>query len=169
MEAGYDYLLVRSRLQHRFIRASGILLIITGTVLLTAAIAYFAYAYKARSDLDRLNFSVSAPQGGAVSVPGLSGPLTAAQGRSGVVSSLTLGRGTAGDTLGAAEAVQEGNPALPILGQGVAGAGEAVQSSQPITAEEAVSPVSPSAIAAQRLYPGEAIQSTYWSMNLPHI
>ena len=168
METGYDYLLVRSRLQHRFIRASGILLIITGAVLLTAATAYFAYAYKARSDLDRLNFSVAAPQGWAVSVPGLSGPLTAAQGRSEAISPLTLGSVTAAGTTGVAEPVQNGNPVVPALREGVAGVGEAAQSSQPITAEEPVSLVSPSAIAAQRLYPGEAIEATYWGNPLEY-
>ena len=41
MEAGYDYLLEQSRLQNRFLKASGILLVVIGTVCVGAGIAYF--------------------------------------------------------------------------------------------------------------------------------
>ena len=55
MEAGYDFLLLRSRLQRRFVRGSGILLVIIGLLLLGGGIGYFVYSQKARSDLDSLN------------------------------------------------------------------------------------------------------------------
>ena len=48
MDAGYDYLLVRSRLQQQsLVRASAIFLVTLGTVLLGAAVAYYVYAYNA--------------------------------------------------------------------------------------------------------------------------
>ena len=61
MEAGYDYLLVRGRLQQRFIRTSAILLAVTGAILLGAGISYFVYAEVARSGLTDLNYAVTAP------------------------------------------------------------------------------------------------------------
>ena len=67
MEAGYDYLLVRSRLQHSFIRASAIFLVVTGAVLVAAGIAYYVYAYKARSGLGELEFAL--PQAADVALP----------------------------------------------------------------------------------------------------
>jgi hypothetical protein len=61
MEAGYDYLLLRPQFQQRFIQGSAIFLFITGAILLTAGIAYFVYAENARSNLNNLNFAVTAP------------------------------------------------------------------------------------------------------------
>ena len=62
MEAGYDYLLERSRLQNRFLKASGILLVVIGTVCVGAGIAYFVYADRARAGLKDLNYTVQRPQ-----------------------------------------------------------------------------------------------------------
>ena len=65
MEAGYDYLLLRSQLQQTFIRTSAIFLIVAGAILLFAGVSYFVYAQVARSNLDKLNFTVTDAQTGA--------------------------------------------------------------------------------------------------------
>lgn len=54
MEAGYDYLLLRGRLQRKFFRYSGIIIFVFGTLLLATGGAYYGYAAKARADLDNL-------------------------------------------------------------------------------------------------------------------
>jgi sortase (surface protein transpeptidase) len=61
MEAGYDYLLLRGRLQRRLLKYSGIFIFLFGAVLLAASGAYYGYATNARADLDRLNVTV--PEG----------------------------------------------------------------------------------------------------------
>jgi len=58
MEAGYDYLLLRGRLQRRLFKYSGIFVFLFGAVLLAASGAYYGYAANARADLDRLNVTV---------------------------------------------------------------------------------------------------------------
>ncbi|MEK7807330.1 MAG: sortase [Chloroflexota bacterium] len=58
MEAGYDYLLLRGRLQRRLFRYSGIFIFLFGAVLLAASGTYYGYAANARADLDRLNVPV---------------------------------------------------------------------------------------------------------------
>lgn len=58
MEAGYDYLLLRGRLQRRLFKYSGIFIFLFGAVLLAASGAYYGYAANARADLDRLNVTV---------------------------------------------------------------------------------------------------------------
>ena len=65
MEAGYDYLLLRSQLQQSFIRTSAVFLIVAGAILLAAGVTYFVYAQVARSNLDKLNFTVAEAQTGA--------------------------------------------------------------------------------------------------------
>ena len=55
MEAGYDYLLLRGRLQRKFFRYSGIIVFVFGALLLATGGAYYGYAAKARADLDNLN------------------------------------------------------------------------------------------------------------------
>ena len=54
MEAGYDYLFFRGRLQRRFARFSGIFLLAFGFLLLASGGAYYGYSAKAKSDLDGL-------------------------------------------------------------------------------------------------------------------
>lgn len=68
MEAGYDYLLLRSRLQRKLFKYSGIIIFVFGAMLLATGGAYYGYAAKARADLDNLNVSLP----GAVSEQGLS-------------------------------------------------------------------------------------------------
>jgi len=54
MEAGYDYLLLRGRLQRKLFKYTGIIIFVFGVMLLAAGGTYYGYATKARADLDRL-------------------------------------------------------------------------------------------------------------------
>lgn len=54
MEAGYDYLFSRGRLQRRFARFTGIFLLVFGVLLLASGGIYYGYSAKATSDLDSL-------------------------------------------------------------------------------------------------------------------
>ena len=58
MEAGYDYLLLRGRLQRKLFRYTGIIIFVFGVMLLAAGGSYYGYATKARADLDRLNVTL---------------------------------------------------------------------------------------------------------------
>ena len=58
MEAGYDYLLLRGRLQRKFVKYTGIFVLVFGALLLATGGAYYGYAAKARADLDDLNVSL---------------------------------------------------------------------------------------------------------------
>jgi LPXTG-site transpeptidase (sortase) family protein len=58
MEAGYDYLLLRGRLQRHLLGFSGLFLLIFGALLLAGGGAYYAYAAKARADLEQLNVAL---------------------------------------------------------------------------------------------------------------
>ena len=71
MEAGYDFLLFRSRMQRRFVRVSAIFLVIFGALLLGGGVAYFVYSQKASSDLDKLNITVPPAE---VGVPPITAP-----------------------------------------------------------------------------------------------
>ncbi|MCE2463194.1 MAG: sortase [Dehalococcoidia bacterium] len=66
MEAGYDFLLLRSRMQQRFVRVSAIFLLGGGA-------AYFVYSQKAGSDLDDLNYTVAPAE---VGVPPVTNPVS---------------------------------------------------------------------------------------------
>ncbi len=61
MEAGYDYLLLRSRFRGKVARYTGICLIALGVMLLASGGAYYGYASVARADLDNLNASAQEP------------------------------------------------------------------------------------------------------------
>ena len=61
MEAGYDYLLLRSAPQQSLFKVSGISLFILGIMLLATGGAYYGYAAKAQSDLDNLKSPFRAP------------------------------------------------------------------------------------------------------------
>ena len=74
MEAGFDYLLMRSRIPQRILRVSGMFLVVVGAILLLGGVAYYVYAFKARSDLDKLNISVVATQPVTNDVPAVSQP-----------------------------------------------------------------------------------------------
>jgi LPXTG-site transpeptidase (sortase) family protein len=63
MEAGYDYLLLRGRLQRHLLGFSGLFILIFGALLLAGGGAYYAYAAKARADLDQ-QLNVALPEAG---------------------------------------------------------------------------------------------------------
>ena len=54
MEAGYDYLFFRNRVQRRIARFTGIFLLVFGFLLLASGGAYYGYSAKAKSDLGGL-------------------------------------------------------------------------------------------------------------------
>ncbi len=54
MEAGYDYLLLRGRLQRKLFKYVGIIFFVLGALLLTSGGAYYGYAAKARPSTTRL-------------------------------------------------------------------------------------------------------------------
>ena len=58
MEAGYDYLLLRRRLQRKSLKYTGIFVLVFGALLLATGGAYYGYAAKARADLDDLNVTL---------------------------------------------------------------------------------------------------------------
>jgi LPXTG-site transpeptidase (sortase) family protein len=58
MEAGYDYLLLRGRLQRHLLGFSGLFLLIFGMLLLAGGGAYYVYAAKARAHLEQLNVAL---------------------------------------------------------------------------------------------------------------
>ena len=175
MEAGYDYLLLRSRMHRQLIRASGMSLAVIGGVLLSASIAYFIYAYQARSDLDSLNYAVTAPQGVAQSIPAKSNPIAAVPG--GVSEPyIAPSSGLQGVVSPPIEPFEtaRGSQALPSPPEVVPAVEVVSQSPQPLGSEappvvkKASPQISPSAIAAQQLYPGEALKATYWSNPLEY-
>lgn len=61
MEAGYDYLFFRGRLQRRVARFTGVFLLVFGFLLLASGGGYYGYSAKAKSDLDGL-VAVSEPR-----------------------------------------------------------------------------------------------------------
>ncbi len=86
MEAGYDYLLLRGRLQRKLTTYLGIIAITCGVLLLAGGGAYYGYAEIARSGLDELNVTVPASvapaaqtstSGGSPAVDQPSGPAAA--------------------------------------------------------------------------------------------
>ena len=79
MEAGYDYLLLRGRLQRRFFNVSGIFVFVFGAILLATSGAYYGYAAKAHADLDSLNVTLPNPNAKTSVGPGSQGSLTESQ------------------------------------------------------------------------------------------
>ena len=174
MKAGYDYLLMRSRLQHTFIRTSAILLAITGAILLAAGIAYFVYADRARSGLVDLNYAVAAPQSAPEIIPA---PLSLAPPPV-VEPEITVPIVEEPQEVGPAPAelapikqapAERESPVVLSAQVGVARDSEVtIPSVQSPVVSQAPLRVSPSAIAAQQLYPGEAIKATYWGNPLEY-
>ena len=164
MEAGYDYLLLRSSVQKRIIRASAILLTVTGAIFLAAGIAYFIYAHEARSNLDQLNYTVPDSQTAGETTSAPTESSAAAQQETNLALSLPPDPEPAGDTL--ATLAQPGQEDL-VLPTGAAEiplrSEEGSQSLEAPLEEEKPPQISMEAIAAQQLYPGGAIKSTFWS------
>jgi sortase (surface protein transpeptidase) len=177
MEIGYDYLLMRSRLQQRFFKTSGIFLVVIGAILLAAGIAYFSYAYKANSDLDELNYAVTVPQttsetmatNSALAVPDISNSTTPSDGGSVPRPGLPITAPESSQTLMVpqTEFIESSiSPAdfgeTPILATATDPLGEA------LTGQESTVQISPSVIAAQQAYPGETLKAAYWSNPLEY-
>jgi LPXTG-site transpeptidase (sortase) family protein len=173
MEAGYDYLLLRSQFEQRFFRASGILLAIAGAVLLSAGIAYFTYAHIARSDLAQMNVSVAStiPQYGSENVlvvpdPAVSSPPAAMGGGPEITLPILpmeqdiVGRPRVPEPIPTERSVSLDRPETVTVVQ----AEDVILPRVPPPAAIETQPiVSSSAIAAQRLFPEDAIKATYWS------
>ena len=69
MEAGYDYMLFRGRVQRRLARLSGSFLLAVGLLLLASGGAYYLYSAMARSDLEDMRVVVEYPDPTAVPRP----------------------------------------------------------------------------------------------------
>ena len=173
MEAGYDYLLVRASLQQRFIQVSGIFLFIIGAILLTAGVAYFIYAEKARSDLGRLNVSVAPPSPQTL-------PQQGAQAASVSSSSLGAGQGIFDPRYLFPTSPRVVAPSAQdievVMAEGPSSTAMSPSDDMPVE-EAGIQPeavgdgppqISSSAIVSQQLYPGEAIKATYWSNPLEY-
>ena len=161
MDAGYDYLLLRSSLQQKFIKASALFLLATGAVLLSAGIAYYIYAAKARSDLGGLEFAVTPPSAleptAAFQPPppsdGIETSASAILRSQPVVPVPVNDPGTVLDT--PAFSVEPAAPA-DVAGPAAVEPGPAA----PLVAD--------SAISALRLYPADAIRASYWENPLEY-
>ena len=140
MEAGYDYLLLRSRFQRKFAKFTGIFLFVLGALLLASGGAYYAYAAKARADLDELNVTLTGSIEGAGQVTGISA--ASDRGR----SLLDTQSGSASGDIGALSLAEQddGHKESPGLAK-------------------LLPSLSPAAIGARQLFPGEALAAGYWS------
>ena len=182
MEAGYDYLLLRTPLPQRFFQASGLALIAVGAVLLSAGIAYFIYAYKARADLDSLNAVASSlPRasdtvspllngvaGTTSAVPANAGSSLTASGL-GIVPSISGPQPTEFDELEQTRIVASAS-AAPVESAGLRAVQEAPAGFLQPSAPQGPAFVQLSAadVAAQQLYPGEGLRATYWNNPLEY-
>jgi LPXTG-site transpeptidase (sortase) family protein len=152
LEAGYDYLLLRGRLQRRFFKYTGIFVLFMGAVLLATGGAYYGYAAKARADLD--NLTVSVP-GGFADQP------TAVQEEAGQGSQIAPGSEAAGGSDGRRESANTALLAASTVGRSPSAEGSAML----------LPAISAAAISGQRLYPGESLEASSWSNPLgyePH-
>ena len=135
MEAGYDYLLLRGRLQRKFFRYTGIIIFVFGALLLATGGAYYGYAAKARADLDNLNVALPG------AVPTQSQPQIT-------------------DTIKNHIDGSAGPPRSPGL-NGTLG-GDSGPLNVPGSAK-VLPALSSLAISARQLYPGEALSAGSWS------
>ena len=180
MEAGYDYLLLRGRLQRRFFNVSGIFVFVLGAILLATSGAYYGYAAKAHADLDSLNVTLPNLNAKTSVGPGSQGSLTESQidqaqegvyplstpvqsegqSSSQAVAPAVQGTGTGGGSA-------EGSEAPKVAVGGASGdPGE-----DPVSANGSSNPllVMPfSAISNQQLFPGESLQASFWSNPLSY-
>ena len=177
MEAGYDYLLMRPRLQQRFFKASGIFLVVIGAILLAAGIAYFSYAYKANSDLDELNYAVTLPQttsesvspNSGLAVPAISNPAMPSEEGSILKPVLPITAPESNQTLikPRTEVITSSVPAADVGEETVLATATDPQA-EPAFSQESEVLISPSVIAAQQAYPNESLKAAYWSNPLEY-
>ncbi len=135
MEAGYDYLLLRGRLQRKFFRYTGIIIFVFGALLLATGGAYYGYAAKARADLDNLN----------VVLPGA----VPAQSQPRVTETIkNYIDGSAGSTDSPGSRATSGGDSEQLIAPGSA---------------KVLPALSSLAINSRQLYPGEALSAGSWS------
>jgi len=181
MEAGYDYLLLRGRLQRRFFNVSGIFIFVFGAMLLATSGAYYGYAAKAHADLDSLN----------VTLPETAAKIGAGPGSQGSIAEALVDPGQEGvyslSTSGASEGQSSNQTVAPaVQATGVAPGGASAGSSGPKVivgvasaepGEDSVSASGPSnprlvmpasVISGQQLFPGESLQASFWSNPLSY-
>ena len=169
MEAGYDYLLMRSRLQQTFIRTSAVLLAITGAILLAAGIAYYVYAEMASSSLVDLNYAITVPQSAPDIIPAPLNLASAPFVEPEIAVPIVVARQEVGLATAELAPTEQESPVVSSAQIGVARDSDAAISSvQSPVVSQALFQISPSAIAAQQLYPGEAIKATYWGNPLEY-
>ncbi len=185
MEAGYDYLLLRGRLQRRFFNVSGIFIFVFGVMLLATSGAYYGYAAKAHADLDSLNVTLPETALKIGAGPGSQDPgaeTLVDYGQEGVYSLLTSGASeeqssnqavapsvqTTGVAPGGASAGLTGGATAPKV---AVGAASAEPGEDPVSASGPSNPrlVMPaSVISGQHLFPGESLQASFWSNPLSY-
>ncbi len=168
MEAGYDYLLLRRRLQRRFLNFSGIFLFIIGAMLLATSGAYYGYTAKAQANLDSLNATL--PE----SVTGTAG---ASNQQSAFPSQQVIDQGSVETVLVPAPheelsretSLDRTAPAPSPSTERTPGQAAGVGSPLPVASAPARQAASPSwvypasAIGSQQLFPGESLQASFWS------
>ena len=182
MEAGYDYLLLRGRLQRRFFNVSGIFVFVFGAILLATSGAYYGYAAKAHADLDSLNVTLPKPNAKISVGPGSQGSLTETQidqGQEGVYplstpvqsdgqsSSQAVAQAVEGTGTWTGGGSTEGSGAPKVTVGGASGdPGEDSVSASGSSNPRVVMPFS--AISNQQLFPGESLQASFWSNPLSY-
>ena len=185
MEAGYDYLLLRGRLQRRFFNVSGIFIFVFGAMLLATSGAYYGYAAKAHADLDSLNVTLPKTGEKIIVGPGSQGSLAETlidHGQEGVYPLSTPVQSEEQSSTQTASPMVQGSGS----GRGGAMAGPPEGSDAPRVTEGGAStdpgedsvsargPSNPilvmpfSAISNQQLFPGESLQASFWSNPLSY-
>ena len=166
MDAGYDYLLLRSRLRHKVISASAIFFIVTGVVLLGAGAAYFVYVYKARADLDQLNFALPSAGTSQAATAAASPPLDLSPLPSSDPSPPQPAESFRVD------GSNHGSGEFLAADLGVDGSGTTLappsETARVSGGEETPLSMPLAAIAGQKLYPGDSIQASSWGSPLEY-
>ena len=137
MEAGYDYLLLRSRLQRKLFKYVGIFVFVFGAMLLASGGGYYVYAAKARADLDSLNVTLLTEQSQVQ--PALSGLYEGQPGR---------------DATGRVSLSGEGS---------ILAGGKGPGSPEAFGSVKALPGISATAMSGRQLYPGEVLAAGSWS------
>ena len=169
-EAGYDYLLTRSRIQERLIRGVGVLLVVVGLVLLGGGIAYYVNDHFAHSKLGELQIAVpSSPVQAEAIEPASSTLVTVEEPAPEAVQALPATPETKSSSVAAEADGSVLPPVLPIVTDTTVKLGEVVTVKQ--NSPDPLEPppqISASAIAAQQPYPGGAIKASYWGRPLEY-
>ena len=165
MEAGYDYLLLRSKIERHLIRSSAILLLIIGGILLSAGVGYFVYAEVARAGLDKYNYVAATSQGATAGAVTSSNPSSEGQTLADIFPVVPSAPSVSN--------ISEGEPATDpnaIIPTSESGIQTDLVVDIPLfqVVETTELTIAPSAIPAQQLYPGEVMKARYWSNPLEY-